>query len=58
MNIKISSIQLGKIFKCLTIQTEIAKQTKKQKNTSHSEEKKKPTNQNQLKTDTDGRISR
>ena len=38
------------------IQSETAKQTKKQKNTSHNEEKKKTTNQ--LKTDTDGRISR
>lgn len=41
------------------IQSDIAKQTKKQENISHiEEEKKKSTYQNQLKTDTDGRISR
>lgn len=40
------------------IQSDIAEQTKKQKNASHTEEKKKSTYPNQLKTDTDGRIRR
>lgn len=58
MNTEISTIQLGKNFKCLTSNQILPSKQRSRKTLPILRRKKKSTYPNQLKTDTDGRIRR